>query len=177
MTESVLKLRNGKEYRFIPEYPDYMINEDGTDIVRVTPGPGTEAGYRPGIATIGSGKRRYPSVNVNAPGTEKQRNRSIHYLVTTAFVTGGPIPEKYQIHHIDKDRFNNHYTNLIPVFAPVHKGEVHTLLEKIIATRDAFETQLANLNKQYMELIENNCYRGTYKVHHKDGNRRLKAVG
>lgn len=53
-------------------------------------------------------RSRYLLVDLWADG--ERDVRTVHILVYEAFV--GPIPEGYQIHHKDKNRFNNCVDNL-----------------------------------------------------------------
>ena len=53
-------------------------------------------------------RNRYPSVDLSINGASK--SYSVHYLVWVAF--NGPIPECYEINHIDQNPKNNKLSNL-----------------------------------------------------------------
>lgn len=52
----------------------------------------------------------YPCVKLRIPGTQTSRWHRVHRLVVEAFI--GPIPEGYEVNHIDAQRTNNVPTNL-----------------------------------------------------------------
>jgi hypothetical protein len=106
------------------EYPGYYITEDGRAYRR--PGKYDRTGKYGEIDENGliylkpsfRGHPKYPEhqyecVNISITdndGNYKQIKRSIHQLVAEAFISN---PNNYtEIDHIDRNKFNNHYTNL-----------------------------------------------------------------
>jgi hypothetical protein len=53
-------------------------------------------------------KRGYSHVTLSSGG--RARNHLVHRLVASAYI--GPIPEGYQVNHLDSDRRNNNLRNL-----------------------------------------------------------------
>jgi hypothetical protein len=88
---------------------------------------------------MGSGVANwYPSVSLCKNGTKI--TYSIHRLVAEAFI---PNPEnKRELHHIDEDKLNNHWTNLMWVTRQEHakisseneqmKFRMHRLIQKLV---------------------------------------------
>jgi len=106
------------------EYPGYYITEDGRVYRR--PGKYDRTGKYGELDENGliylkpffRGNPKYPEhqyecVNISITdndGNYKQIKRSIHQLVAEAFVSN---PNNYtEIDHIDRNKFNNHHTNL-----------------------------------------------------------------
>ena len=68
------------------------------------------------IMKIHAGYRDYPRVTFTKDG--KAWYRHVHCLVAEMFI--GPRPEGHHVHHIDGDKANNYYKNLVYLSAQQH---------------------------------------------------------
>lgn len=87
----------------IPGFPGYKCNEDGTTIISYRRPVPKQKGYN--VSTNGylqvfmmKGSQRYIT--------------SVHRMVALAFVPNDDVENKIQVHHIDHNKKNNHYSNL-----------------------------------------------------------------
>lgn len=99
------KLSRRKEWRLIPDFPDYEVSECG-DVRRIKDGVTRKAGHTLSGNVDVKGYRR-DKLSRNGKKTLKQA----HALVLEVFV--GPRPtRKHQGAHWDGNRLNNHISNL-----------------------------------------------------------------
>lgn len=104
--EPVLFTAENRQWKVLPEFPDYEISNDGR-LRRATAGSNTKIGahIRVGISTNG-----YPKYGLTKPNG-KRVYRNAHRLVAIAFLP--PQPEgKPLVLHDDDNRLNCVYTNL-----------------------------------------------------------------
>lgn len=123
------------QYKSIPDYPIYMINIEGTSVIKLC-NPTlykVEAGkvYRRKSTTnkfielsdnkyVSKGHKVYRKISICDNGlgyklvtismNKKQTNEYIHRLVYKTFV--GNIPENMEVDHVDSDKSNNSAGNL-----------------------------------------------------------------
>lgn len=93
------------EWRPCPRFPEYAVSEFG-EVKRVVLGLRGRP-IRP--LTVQITNQGYELVNL-APSRERKRSVTIHRLVCEAW--HGPPPPGTEVDHIDRDRRNNHYSNL-----------------------------------------------------------------
>lgn len=110
------------EYRPIPDFPGYMIGNDGTVLTerkqRPLKGKGAGRGtvaylsgeWRMMNQVWGAGSKGYRYLTVSLSKDGKIRHHCVHILVLTVFV--GPCPQGMWGRHHDGDRNNNRLDNL-----------------------------------------------------------------
>lgn len=91
-------------WRTIPSHPAYEVSRDGR-VRRATAGRGARPGRELALQTHKTG---YLYAHLREGG--KRTACRVHRLVVEAWV--GPIPEGYEVNHLDGDRANNRVDNL-----------------------------------------------------------------
>ncbi len=92
----------------VTKYPGYVICEDGT-LISFRP-RGKYQTYK-GYKTIKPGRNKNGYLKNSFWYNSVQKQDYIHRLVAEAFVPG--YFEGAEVHHIDFNKENNHYTNLM----------------------------------------------------------------
>lgn len=99
-----------EEFKQIPSFPRYSINQEGTIIIdlitgkrKIIPPYDIKTPYRSVMLYTDSKIKGHIS-------TRQTKNRRVHTLVAEAHI--GPRPNDFVIDHIDGDRYNNHVNNL-----------------------------------------------------------------
>lgn len=87
----------------------YHVSEDGQ--IKVLAGPGRGRFNEDRILKLGKGTTGYYQVILYPGDAAPGVPRRVHHLVLEAFV--GPRPQGAFGRHLDDDRENNHYTNLV----------------------------------------------------------------
>ncbi len=124
-----------EEWRTIEEFPRYQVSNYG----RVKSKVGQEKILKPFDT-----HRGYLSVRLSkeptAKGEYKQSDIKVHRLVAQYFC-GGYAKDK-QVHHIDRNRQNNYYKNLLWISKEEH-SKIHRELNKLDKERAAAADQAA----------------------------------
>lgn len=100
----------------------------------------------------------------------------LHRLVYTLFI--GIIPENYIIHHIDDNKYNNHYSNLEcmkpELHTAHHRTNITTSIEnyhpikKDILTKEYYKEYHKNYQREYNKIGKGKEYRDKYKELNKE---------
>ena len=94
---------------------------------------------------------------------QKGKQFRLHRIVYTLFI--GQIPENYSIHHIDKNKNNNHYKNLICVSKSKHLSiHMNKGLGSIKNTKE-YKRDYYKINKEYIrEKVKQYCIENKERI-------------